>query len=213
MNTFFWLSNQFPQHRVCLRKRDQPFSLMNTRNLLALLLVLAGSCQKNEAPSIDQLSVLTTLQSEHGLTYEQSSNKWHQLREQNGNSYVYQTTFASWTGSGNTTELKIENGVVTSRIYEEFTTLGDGSKKVLDFYREDSGTLGTHAKGAALLTIDGLYETCAKDYLVADEQNNTIYFETAPDGLLTLCGFVPKECVDDCYTGVRIHAFEWVNKK
>ena len=170
------------------------------------------SCDQNESIIPDQLSLLSPLESEQALSYDQSLIKWQELKDQNGNSYIYQTTFTSWIGMGHTTELKIENGVVTSRIFQEFARRSDGSEDIIDSYREDSRNLGTHEKGADVLTIDQLYEKCATEYLVVDEENNTVFFETSRDGILTICGYVPDQCVDDCFKGIKINAFDWLSK-
>ena len=29
------------------------------------------------------------------------------------------------------------------------------------------------------------------------------------DGIISLCGFVPKGCQDDCFRGIKIKSFEW----
>jgi hypothetical protein len=70
--------------------------------------------------------------------------------------------------------------------------------------------LGSHDKGVSLLTIDDLYKSCASKYLIADSKNNTLYFDTELNGLMTLCGFVPNGCQDDCYQGVKINSFKWI---
>tara|TARA_R110000851_G_scaffold279768_1_gene433063 strand:- start:472 stop:612 length:141 start_codon:yes stop_codon:yes gene_type:complete len=46
---------------------------------------------------------------------------------------------------------------------------------------------------------------------VVDKEKNTLYFETEINGIMTLCGFVPNGCADDCYQGISIDSFEWVN--
>lgn len=183
---------------------------MNTKILIFFSFTLTiFSCKKDNT---NGLSILTTLTGESGLTYNQSQASWLELKNQNGNSYLYQTTFTSWTGFGSTTELKVINGEVVSRIYQEYTIDGGtGNKEITDSYTETSADLGTHTQGAAPLTIDELYESCAADYLTVDENDNTIYFETEGGGLMTLCGFVPNNCADDCFEGIRITAFEWLN--
>ena len=195
-NMHLWIK----QHKTCI--------IMKIKKMIILLFLLVSiSCEKNNKPS-----VLTELKSKNGLSYNQSLNKWNELKNKNRNSYSYQTTFKSWTGFGNTTELKIKDGVIASRIYQEFKTKDqDGTKEIVDSYSEDGCNLGTHSKGALLLTIDDLYETCAKRYLTIDEKNNTIYFETGNDGLITMCGFVPNGCMDDCYRGVSVNSFHWLN--
>ena len=181
------------------------------KNRLFFLIVtlILMSCEKNKD---DKLSVLTTLKGESGLTYNESLTKWTELKNINGNSYIYQTTFVSWTGFGSITELKIEKGIVTSRVYQEFkTNETNGQQEIIDSYTETKINLGSHEKGAIPLTIDDLYNSCANEYLKVDRKNNTLYFETELDGMMTLCGFVPNGCMDDCFRGVKINSFKWVD--
>lgn len=180
--------------------------MKKNRLLLLFFVVILMACEK------DKLSVLTTFKGENGLTYNESLKQWNELKEINGNSYIYQTTFLSWTGFGSITELKIEEGVVTSRTYQEFkTNETDRKREIIDIYTETKTNLGSHEEGASPLTIDDLYHSCASEYLTIDSKNNTLYFETDTDGLMTLCGFVPDGCMDDCFRGVKINSFEWID--
>ncbi len=108
--------------------------------------------------------------------------------------------------------MKIEDDIVTSRIYQEFKIKEPSfQREIIDSYTETSDDLESHEKGARPLTIDDLYNSCASKYLVADEKDNTIYFEAEIDGLMTLCGFVPKGCMDDCFRGIRINSLNWID--
>ena len=157
------------------------------------------SCEKNEYSNKNDLSILVSLKGENGLPYKKSLNKWADLKKLNGNSYKYQTTFLSWTGFGNTTELKIVDGKVIARIYHEFCTDNKTGKRILiDSYTENENSIGNHEKGASPLTIDELYNSCAANYLIVDDKKNTVYFETSVNGLMTLCGFVPDGGADEC---------------
>lgn len=178
---------------------------MKTKILLPLIFLSIGiSCNDGD-------NVFTELKSKGGLNYLESSEKWVELKKKNGNSYTYLTDVGSWTGWGSTTQLKIEDGVITSRVYQRYKPNDlTGRKEIIDTYTELAGDLGTHEQGAPLLTIDDLYSSCAKDYLVVDENKNTIYFETSEEGLMSLCGFVPDGCADDCFNGIRINSFEWL---
>jgi len=180
------------------------------RPFLLILIVIIISCKKDNNGN---LSVLTALKGESGLSYNESFSKWNELKKINGNSYIYQTTFVSWAGFGNITELKVEEGIVTSRVYQEFkTNETNGQREISDTYAETKTNLGSHEKGATPLTIDDLYNSCAREYLVVDEKNNTLYFETDKiNGLVTLCGFVPKGCMDDCFRGIKINSFDWID--
>tara|TARA_B110001454_G_C12703910_1_gene427770 strand:- start:1472 stop:2032 length:561 start_codon:yes stop_codon:yes gene_type:complete len=176
------------------------------------LTIIFISCEENDDSNKNELSILTSLKGEKGLAYNESLNKWTDLKKVHGNSYIYQTTFLSWTGFGNTTEVKILENKVTARMYEEFIIDRKTEERMItDSYSEDEKTLGSHEKGLSPFTIDELYNSCASDYLTAAIENNTLYFETEINGLMTRCGFVPKGCADDCYQGILIDSFDWID--
>jgi hypothetical protein len=183
---------------------------MKTHSLLILMTLTIFSCER-EDDTHQALKVLSTLRSDNGLTYNESLALWKELKNNNGNSYIYHTEFTSWTGYGSTTEIIVRNGNVTERSYEAFRyDASINQKEIIDSYREDKTNLGSHEKGAKQLTIDELYGTCAGDYLVADVSDNTLYFQTAENGLMTFCGYHPNGCMDDCFRGIRITGFEWM---
>ncbi len=171
-----------------------------------VIVFICFSCEKN-----DQLKALTKISGESGISYNESMQKWDELKMVNGNSYRYQTGFQSWAGFGNTTEIEVLAGKVVARSYEEFT-IDDQSGEVIiiDSFSENENHLGLHQKGAAPLLIDELYGTCANELLVVDQRKNTLYFETTSNGLMTLCGYVPDDCIDDCFNGIRINTFDWI---
>lgn len=169
--------------------------------------LVLSACKKDT-----HLSVLTTLTGESGITYDESLEKWNALKALNGDSYIYQSTFVSWTGSGTITEIRVENGVATRRKYQAFETSGvKGERTVISSYVEEERELGRDERGARPLTIDELYATCAKEYLIADTELNTLLFNTDSRGLMSLCGYVPDNCLDDCFQGVNIYGFDWLN--
>lgn len=176
------------------------------------LALIFTSCERNNGFDEIELSVLTPLKGESGLTYNESLDKWTELKKDNGDSYIYQTNFESWAGFGSTTELKVIDNKVVSRIYKEYGTHDKtGERTITDAYIESEDALGSHEKGALPLTIDELYNSCASDYLIVDEENNTIFFRTEINGLITLCGFFPDGCADDCYEGISIDSFDWID--
>ena len=143
--------------------------------------------------------------------FNSSYQQWENLKKLNGNSYKYITTFSSWTGYSAKTGIQVKDDIITSRecVVSNFNyeTL---SYDTIEHYTESANEIGIHEIGANPLTIDELYDTCAKEYLKVNTKNNTIYLETNQDGLLNLCGFVPEGCVDDCYFGIRIDTIMWV---
>ncbi len=106
--------------------------------------------------------------------------------------------------------MKIENSVITERNYVKYKDYWDISQReIIDSYSETGANLGSHEKGADLLTIDDLYNSCP-EYLNVDPTTNTIYFRTKKNGLMTSCGYRPKNCMDDCNRGVSIMSFIWI---
>ena len=172
--------------------------------ILPFFVLLLMSCMQN--------SELTSLKGDSDINYKESFAKWNELKKTNGNSYTYQATFSSWTGFGSITEFRIENGKVVSRTYQEFS-INDttGHKETRDIYTETVDDLNSHERGVTPLTIDELYDSCAKDYLIADTDENTLYFNTELNGTMNLCGYVPNNCADDCYHGIRINSFQWID--
>ena len=146
------------------------------------------------------------------IEFTESLEQWNKLNETNGRSYKYTTTFTSWKGYGATTEIIVMNDEVIGRNYESFQIDNlTGNKEVLESFQEAESELNTNSYGAPTSTIDELYDSCIKNYLVVSERNNTIYFETNDDDLMILCGYVPNNCADDCFSGIRISSFEWLD--
>ncbi|MBN2662807.1 MAG: hypothetical protein JXR68_04085 [Bacteroidales bacterium] len=173
------------------------FTVISSCKILAQKQTVVGNIEKVQGDSL--------------LSYEESLKKWEALKRVNGNSYVYQISFASWTGYGNLTEITVKDGIVTNRKYESFKYDHKKNKRIINnTYTENINNLGSNSEGAAALTIDQLYETCAKNYLTVDPSENEIYFETTDYGLMTTCGYYPFGCADDCYRGISISAFEWI---
>ncbi len=172
------------------------------------------SCSKDEVINNSKIETVKKdkLFQKHQLPedkFNESLNKWEKLKAENGDSYTYQTQFVSWTGFRATTTLTIEEGKVVSRSYRETNSNQEVTFSYIETSAKDN--LGSHKyRGASVLTIDDLYKNCIDQYLVVDESNNSIYFETDDNGLMTLCGYVPNNCMDDCFMGVRVSSFDWL---
>ena len=160
----------------------------------------------------NELSVLTSLKGKSKISYQESIEKWNSLKKANGNSYIYQTTVESWAGFGSTTELKVVDGKVVSRMHQDFN-IDDksGKRETTNSYTENENKVGSHKDGAPPLTIDELYTSCAGKYLVVEAEENMLYFNTDEKGLMTTCGFVPNNCADDCFEGISIDSFQWID--
>lgn len=170
--------------------------------LITLLFALMVSCEK---------TVLTTFTGDGEFTFAESLLHWHNLKKEKGNSYLYKTRFTSFSGYRSSTEIKVEDGIVTSRIFESsLTDDTTGESTPFESYTETGAELGTNQSGADILTLDELYRACATQYLIVDPVENNLYFNTQADGVMTLCGYFPYRCADDCFEGISIDEFEWL---
>jgi hypothetical protein len=84
---------------------------------------------------------------------------------------------------------------------------GTGAFTVLDQWTEAENQLSTHETGAAPVTLDKIYETAKQDWL-QKRDNASTYFETNNRGMISLCGYVPDGCQDDCFQGITISFIE-----
>jgi hypothetical protein len=116
------------------------------------------------------------------------------LFAQNADTYRYERRFVSWTGWGYTTKFEVENGVVIAREYES----GE------DSWSETVTELGTHHDGHAVKTIPELYDQCESEVLTVDRTQNDVTLTFHQNGILEACTYFPKNCADDCATGVTI---------
>ncbi|BBE17210.1 hypothetical protein AQPE_1359 [Aquipluma nitroreducens] len=160
---------------------------------LALLSVLAA-CSKEDF----------NYQSE----FEKSFQKWENFKSDSGNSYTYVVYNSSWVGASWQTQITVSNGVVTERSFKMISAQGLDEIPLADReWTENGSELNSHTTGAALLTLDQIYEKARIDWLV--KRKNTItYFEAQNNGLLSSCGYVEDGCQDDCFVGVRISSIK-----
>ncbi len=162
--------------------------------IVTCLIILLAGCKKDP---------LDTIVSKNGVSYKQSLGNWQAYKRSVNNNYIYTVTTASWTGFSTETKITVHNGVVTARNYALYQMI-NSSRVALNSYSEISTTLNTHTEGAQTLTLDDIYSKAANDWLKADTNTNTIYFEVDANGLLSSAGYVPKNCADDCFVGINI---------
>lgn len=169
-----------------------------------LMLIFLNAC------SLEALKENLLVTGESGYNYTESRKQWIRLRDQDANTYRYSVLETSVNDRGSETTITVENGKVTARDFEAFTiSEEDGSRNVIFSYSENKQTLGSHQRGAPAVNIDELYDTCLGDYLGIDNETNTIYFDTHEGGIISLCGYVPDLCQDDCFVGFDISYFSW----
>lgn len=168
---------------------------------LGLLVVAAGlaGCD-GSMPDTEQEKAAVT-----------SQKQWEAEKKQHANSYTYTVRFNSAFGFGSTTVITVTNGTVTGRDFEAFTTDGaTGTKTVTGSWSETAADLMSHQEGAEAVPLDVIYGRCREQWLTVNTKNNRTYFEKEHNGIISVCGYVPKGCQDDCFEGVRISAFAWL---
>lgn len=148
-------------------------------------------------------------------SYESSIAKWNRAKKEHNNSYTYTVKFSSFSGYRNTTVITVKEGKVIKREFNETAPTNLPNQKTADKpkFIEDKTNLNTHNEGSPAVTIDQIYKDCSEKYLTADKNENIIYFNVDKIGILSVCGYVPKNCADDCFKGVSIGEIKWSIKK
>lgn len=134
--------------------------------------------------------------------FDVSIAAWKNFRETSNNSYEYMTASSSWVGTSSTTVITVRYGEVIKRQYTQYQ-LGTAGNTPVKTWTETRTDLNSHPEGSRGITLDEVYEQ-ARNWVKASEKENTIYFETNNAGMISLCGYVPDNCADDCFTGITI---------
>lgn len=141
--------------------------------------------------------------------FEKSHKAWLDFKEVSGNSYVYKVVSGSWTGAAWETNITVLQGKVIQRHFKYWSTNGMSNvpQKELEWI-ENEDEIGVHKnQGAEALTLDDIYHKAETVWLVK-QKNTKTYFESKNDGLISSCGYVVNECVDDCFVGIKIEHIE-----
>ena len=175
--------------------------------VLFLTVVSFSSCSSDDKSESENVFV-----GESGINSSESKDLWLSLKSTNKDSYEYTIETASWTGFATSTTIKVEDGEVVSRefISTQPQEENPAETETVEEYMEAGSDLGTHESGAEILTIDELYNLCFAEYLTVDTDSNLIYFDTTSEGVINTCGYVNKDCADDCFIGFRLTNFIWL---
>lgn len=181
--------------------------------LISLSLFSCGvykSNPKNKSEEINQ-STDTNEVNTSSEPYELSIAKWDKAKKEHNNSYTYTVNFSSFTGYRTTTIITVSEGEVVKRIFYEIdpTHIPEPKKADKPKFIEDKTNLNSHNEGSPAVAIDQLYVDCSEKYLTADKNENIVTFEVDNYGILNICGYTPKNCIDDCFVGVSIGKIEW----
>lgn len=135
--------------------------------------------------------------------YNKSLKVWATFKTASNNSYSYTVTGGSWTGVTYKTMVAVKRGTVVGRTFVMHAPDGQtGEQRLQEQWIESETTLSTHPNGAPARTLDELY-TEAKSLLIRRDDAKT-YFETKNNGMISMVGYVPNNCADDCFIGTNI---------
>jgi len=172
-------------------------------SLIVFLLVIP-SCNTNKGIVISNKEI--------EKEYNESLEKWNQLKKEHNNSYEYVVSHSSFVGYRNSTKITVKNGVLVQREHSETRSLPAGgfSQEEFQVYIENEPEINSNELGFKAQTFENIYKDCGKHTLQVDENMNHVYFKTNSMGLLNTCSYSPKNCMDDCSTGVYISNFNWL---
>lgn len=156
------------------------------------LLLLASSCSRIE----------------YGSDFDKSREAWLDFKSEYNNTYRYQVTTTSWTGFSTGTVISVDKGRIVRREYEATEMVLDGqgrgpTQNVVGHWIESEGEIGSHTEGAAAVTLDEVYSRAKNEWL-KKRDDATVYFKAENRGMISLCGYVPDGCQDDCFHGIHI---------
>ncbi len=167
---------------------------MNRYLLFAVGILLISSCKKDAI--------------EYKSAFKRSYAAWQQFKQSSENSYRYTVTSGSWTGVSSETTIVVQNGQVSRRTYVyRVPTDTPGESVIATEWTEEGDAVGTHAEGADWITLDEIYDRAETDWLKKRAGAET-FFEAKNAGLISVCGYVPEGCADDCFNGISIQSVE-----
>lgn len=148
---------------------------------------------------------------EYRKEFDKSFKTWIDFKVSASNNYKYQLVTNSWTGFSTQTTITVKGGKVIQRAYIAKTVKQPGNVITIhEEWVESEQELNSHKNYGAILTLDEIYEK-AKTELLIKRDDGEISFESKNNGMISSCGFVPKNCADDCFSGFRISFIERTN--
>ncbi|MES2265724.1 MAG: hypothetical protein V4520_03120 [Bacteroidota bacterium] len=161
------------------------------RTLLSLIAIvfLLVACKKDE----------------NATKLDTSRKAWQEYKVIINNSYSYKVYSGSVFGGYHETRITVQNGQVTERLFiVGIYPPNSPNLEIKSTWTETGVQIGSHKDGAAdAITLDQVYAK-APSLINVDRRNNDIYFEVDSKGLISLCGYNEKGCMDDCFNGLHI---------
>ncbi|WEK18251.1 MAG: hypothetical protein P0Y49_15780 [Candidatus Pedobacter colombiensis] len=166
---------------------------MNRNYYLFIMLLIASivtSCKKSD------------IAYENG--FDKSYKAWLAFKASSNNSYRYKVYTSSWTGFSSETTITVKDGKVVERVYIAKTVERPSNQIVVhEEWTEDVNSLNTHPNGYSTFTLDEIYNKAKTEWLLK-RKDADVSLETKNNGMISSCGYVPKNCVDDCFFGISI---------
>ncbi|MFC3561091.1 hypothetical protein [Pedobacter jamesrossensis] len=164
-------------------------------NVLVLLLAFAISGCKKEGI-------------EHRKEFDKSFEIWLNFKASASNYYKYQLVTNSWTGSSTQTTITVKGGKVIQRAYIAKTVNQPANVITIhEEWEENEQELNSHKNYGLILTLDEIYEKAKTELLIKRDDVETS-FEAKNNGMMSSCGYIPKNCADDCFKGFSISFIE-----
>lgn len=133
-----------------------------------------------------------------------SRESWVTIKGPANRHYRYVDRASSFSGVTWETTIEVQADQVLSRAF----AMRDGNGIALDSWTETGIAVGTHDDGAPALTMEGVYDGCESTVLGKDPDQYLITLGFRPDGVLAVCVYAQKGCLDDCATGYRISSLD-----
>lgn len=142
---------------------------------------------------------------EHAKVKE-SLARWQALSAKAGGRYSYTRSTESVFGLYCYTTIHFDGGVATSLSELQGSNSRNRPGGITDMLViENAGEFGTRVDAChPVVTLDALYEQCLNNVLCQDPKQNRISLEFDAAGLLLRCQFAPRDCFDDCSSGVSL---------
>lgn len=146
------------------------------------------------------------------VDYYRSLEEWNQEKKKHDNSYEYTLFFEnSMSTYRRSTIVVVKDGAVYSRAQKAYLRNAQTDKiepLEKETWKESQKQLGTHDD--APKTLEELYEDCST-ILIVNPESNHIVFTMDNNQLMSACGYSNLDCADDCFRGVHIQNFKWLD--
>ena len=174
------------------------------KNTIRVITLLFISCIGSSCASDDDFK--------YQNDFETSQNVWLDFKESSKNSYKYVVTGGSgFAAYGWETTLTVSSGTIVKRHFK-YTAGAEDFIPVEELEwteTENEINCAEHENTSAFpaMTLDDIYAKAKQEWLIK-RTDAAVFFETENKGMISTCGYVKNECLDDCFVGVHIKSVE-----